>query len=84
MRGYGENGLARGEAGDARTEPWVAEGEGKGSMSEESDLRQEPRWFTLFVTGVKAASVGTEAGRGVELVMRGGESSTLMTESKVI
>lgn len=32
-------------------------------MSGGSGLGQEPSWFTLFVVGGKAVSVGTDAGR---------------------
>lgn len=47
-----------------------------------SALGQEPSWFLLFVTGGKAASVGTDTGRGADLVMTGCGSSILIDDRR--
>lgn len=70
------------EAADAGTEPLVA---GRGwnlGMSGEAGLGRKPGWFISFGAGEKVESVGSDAGRLVDLVMGGCESSILIDDQR--
>lgn len=59
------------ETGNAGIEPLGTERGWNPGMSGGSGLAEKPSWCISFVTSGKVESVGTDAGRLVDLVMEG-------------